>query len=137
MDEINKTQNEQLRSIKLGSCKYGRPPGHTSGRSVENVLSANDTELESWLKSKEAPSTENNINKLCNQEVSVAEHVMNFSELGAHTSTSVLSNYSLFEWSPQEKTARGEPPSYLYLRGLIQRIIKYSTYFQAEIKLRR
>ena len=124
MDESNKKPNEQLQSIKLGSCKYGLPPGNTSGKGVENVLSASDIELENWLKSNEGASNETY--KLCDQEARLAERVKNFSELGTH----IFSNYTLFEWSPPE---RDKPSSYLFLRGVIQIISKYSVYFESDL----
>ena len=111
----------------LGRCQVGRPPGSTNGQGVENVLSATDKELESWLAVNEETSDLDN--KLCDHSSKLTNLVMNFSEWGTH----ILSNYTLFEWSTQRKPDSSPPPSYLYLRGKIQRITKYSEYFGADL----
>ena len=107
----------------LGRCKVGRPPGNISGQGVENVLSASDKELENWLAANEETSDVGN--KLCDHSAKLTNLVMNFSESGTH----ILSNYTLFEWKPDSSRS----PSYLYLRGKIQRITKYSEYFGADL----
>ena len=123
VDESNKAPKERLQSIMLGRCKVGRPPGNISGQGVENVLSASDKELENWLAANEETSDVGN--KLCDHSAKLTNLVMNFSESGTH----ILSNYTLFEWKPDSSRS----PSYLYLRGKIQRITKYSEYFGADL----
>ena len=127
VDESNKKPNEQLQSVTLGRCKYGRPPGNANGQGVESVLSATDKELENWLAANE--DTSNVSNKMCDHSAKLTTRVMNFSEWGTH----ILSNYTLFEWSNQRKPDGSRPPSYIYLRGVNQRITKYSEYFGADL----
>ena len=115
----------------FGACKVGRPPDNASAVGVDGMFSANDTVLASWLQGNEETNDNRRKNKLCKEWVMSARRLVDLGEMGLRE----YSNYSLFEWVPEEDLANNRSAGlyYLYLRGVLQRATKWSNYFEQEM----
>ena len=119
-DDRYKDPIVRLQNMSLGSCQaLPKPRGNTSLRSVEDMVSSNDSELEMWLNPNEVTYSERN--RPCDAELLEVKLVGKLSEWGPRS----LSNYSLFEGVPTEEDKRN-PPRYLYMRGINQKAYAYS-----------
>lgn len=110
----------EFRSVKLGRCRAGRPPGAAARPGIQDMQSASDEDLQIWIVNNEARFEERS--KQCAEDVLTAHRVRNPAEWRANRS-SPSPKYMLFEWSGHQMRESGEkqPHSHFYLRGKLQR----------------